>query len=93
MIFGCLSEVYEKETFVFAYNCVTNFHIHFLPKTRTCLLKPEEDTLSYQPVLGFSKCKSVNSNKNQKNELITALTDVPPVARRLKRHRPEDLLK
>jgi hypothetical protein len=34
-----------------------------------------------------------NRNKNNKNELITALTDVPPVARRLKRHWPEVLLK
>jgi hypothetical protein len=32
-------------------------------------------------------------NTKHKNELITALTDVPPVARRLKRHWPEDLLK
>jgi hypothetical protein len=31
--------------------------------------------------------------ENHKNELITALTDVSPVARRLKRHWTEDLLK
>jgi hypothetical protein len=34
-----------------------------------------------------------NRNKNHINELITALTDVPPVERRFKRHWPEDLLK
>jgi hypothetical protein len=34
-----------------------------------------------------------NRNKNHINELINALTDVPPVSRRLKRQWPEDLLK
>jgi hypothetical protein len=33
-----------------------------------------------------------NRNRNHTNELITALTDVPPVVRRLKRQWPEDLL-
>jgi hypothetical protein len=33
-----------------------------------------------------------NRNKNHINELIAALTDVPPIVRRLKRQWPEDLL-
>jgi hypothetical protein len=44
-------------------------------------------------VIHLQATKYRNRNKNHTNELITALTDVPPVARRLKRHRPEDLLK
>jgi hypothetical protein len=34
----------------------------------------------------------LNRNKNHINELIAALTDVPPIVRRLKRQWPEDLL-
>jgi hypothetical protein len=44
-------------------------------------------------VIHLQATKYRNRNKNQKNELITALTDVPPVARRLKRQWPENLLK
>jgi hypothetical protein len=43
-------------------------------------------------VIHLQATKYRNRNKNHTNELITALTDVPPVARRLKRQWPEDLL-
>jgi hypothetical protein len=43
-------------------------------------------------VIHLQATKYRNMNMNHTNELITALTDVPPVARRLKRQWPEDLL-
>jgi hypothetical protein len=44
-------------------------------------------------VIHSQATKYRNRNKNHINELINAVTDVPPVARRLKRPWPEDLLK
>jgi hypothetical protein len=43
-------------------------------------------------VINLQATKYRNGTKNHTNELITALIDVPPVARRLKRQWPEDLL-
>jgi hypothetical protein len=43
-------------------------------------------------VIHSQATKYRNRNTNHIYELVTALTDVPPVIRRLKRQRPEDLL-
>jgi hypothetical protein len=43
-------------------------------------------------VIHSQAIKYRNRNMNHINELIAALTDVPPIERRLKRQWPEDLL-
>jgi hypothetical protein len=48
--------------------------------------------LFFSDVIHSQAIKCRNRNTNHINELIAALTDIPPIERRLKRQWPEDLL-
>jgi hypothetical protein len=56
-------------------------------------LQPNLQIPLIKEVIHRQATKYRDRNTKYKNELITALTDAPPAARRLKRLWPEDLIK